>query len=200
MTAVTQKLAQMILDSDAIVVDTETTGLDHTDEVVEIGALGVDGFIHLDTLVKPSKMLRPFNQRVYDIHGHSAWQQRAYGKAWSEINEKLAEWNSEGADIAIFNASFDVRLITQTDHLHSVPMHVHDWHGQIFDVMQLANRHFHEFLEWNEEKSCFKRLSLARCCEIAGIQNKYAHTAISDCEATLELIKHMAEGRYAEGN
>ena len=62
--------------------------------------------------------------------------------------------------------------------------------------MELVNRHFIDHVLWDAEKSCFKRLSLARACEIAGIKYQgQAHRAIVDCHATLDLLKFIAFGK-----
>ena len=37
-----------------VIFDTETTGLDKTDEVIEIACVDIDGNVLLDTLVKPT--------------------------------------------------------------------------------------------------------------------------------------------------
>lgn len=60
-------------------------------------------------------------------------------------------------------------------------------------TMELANRFFADELEWDSANSRFKRLSLERCMELAGIQREgKAHRALSDVLATVDLLQYMA--------
>ena len=87
---------------------------------------------------------------------------------------------------------FDRRLLLQTAYASGVSKTVIS--GLISRseerscIMELANRYFYEHLEWDHEKSCFKRLSLERCLEIAGIDREgTAHRALSDAPSRYRL-------------
>lgn len=46
------------LNSDHVIIDTETTGLMASDEIIEITIINMRGEILLNTLVKPSRLFR----------------------------------------------------------------------------------------------------------------------------------------------
>lgn len=190
----TQQIAAALLEKDLVICDTETTGLDEHAEVVELGAIDKRGRILINDLVRPT---RPSPQVAVDINRLDNDFLQDMGMPWGHVVEHLVKY--QDATFVFFNAVFDVAMIEQTHKFHNFK------HGRglgvdlgfiafnSFDLMELANRHFHRHLEWNKEKSCFKRLSLEKCCELAGIDYpKEAHRAIPDCLVTLELLKFIA--------
>jgi DNA polymerase-3 subunit epsilon len=60
------ELARYWLSENAIIIDTETTGLESNDEVIEISLLDCQGNVLLDTLVKP---LGRISREAARIHG-----------------------------------------------------------------------------------------------------------------------------------
>ena len=188
----TIQAAQDILASNPAVFDTETTGLGPDAEVIEIAAIDIDGLPLICRLVNP---IGPFPYEVSQINGISGHLLKMKGRSWDWTYPEVKSLLDRYSFVA-FNASFDVRLIEQTNHVNGEePMFTPDSEVMVFDVMELANRHFHKHLEWDEKQSKFKRLSLARCCEIAGIEFEgKAHRALVDAKATLALLKYIAEG------
>jgi DNA polymerase III epsilon subunit-like protein len=183
----TQQIAKQILELDPIILDTETTGLDDNDQIIEIAAITVSGQPLLNTLVKANKDSHPI---ALQTHGISREITDLKGREWSDV---LADLNAifECHPMCAYNEVFDTRMITQTCKAHKTEQPLHTTQ---FDIMELANRHFIEHTIWCNERSQFKRLSLAKCCEIAGIEFQgNAHRAIVDCHATLDLLKFMAE-------
>jgi DNA polymerase III epsilon subunit-like protein len=183
----TQQIAKQILELDPIILDTETTGLDDNDQIIEIAAITVSGQPLLNTLVKANKDSHPI---ALQTHGISREITDLKGREWSDV---LADLNAifECHPMCAYNEVFDTRMITQTCKAHKTDQPLHTTQ---FDIMELANRHFIEHTIWCNERSQFKRLSLAKCCEIAGIEFQgNAHRAIVDCHATLDLLKFMAE-------
>ena len=104
----------------------------------------------------------------------------------------------KGVPVAIYNAVYDERLLEQSASFHHCeslnPILAEA--SEVVDVMEMANRYFSDWLVWDGEygASKFKRLSLARCCEIVGIEFKgKAHRARADAQATYELVSFMAD-------
>lgn len=188
----TVQAAQDILASNPVVCDTETTGLEDHREVIEIAGVDSHGEELINKLVTP---VGDFPYAVSKINNISGYELKQHGSQWGFVHIALREILDNFSFVA-FNASFDVRLIEQTNHIQGEPpLFSPDSEVMIFDVMELANRHFHKHLEWDEKQSKFKCLSLAKCCEIAGIEFEgKAHRALVDAKATLALLKYIAEG------
>lgn len=187
------------LRNNAIVIDVESTGMGETDTVVELAAIEAKtGMPIINTLIKP---LSPMTPGAFKVHGINEVKAMVGGRAFYKAFNVIAESAiKEKLIITSFNRVFDIRLLMQTvyaDGMHPLQaLQVLTGSGGLDCIMELANRYFHEHLEWDYEQSKFKRLSLARCMEIAGIERKgNAHRALSDTEAAVALLNHIAEGK-----
>lgn len=188
----TKKIAQDLLAQDIVILDTETTGLDCDDQVIEIAIIDTSGKTLLNKLVQATKASNEFALKVHSLTEETLEE---HGQPWSTIMP-VVNAILETRPVGMFNAIFDERMLNQTCTAHGLSQPVKH---QTIDIMELANRHFHEHLEWDQEQSKFKRLSLAKCCEIAGIKFQgEAHRAIVDCHATLDLLKFIASGEEVE--
>lgn len=182
----TREIARKILDSDPVFLDTETTGLDTDDQIVEIGIIGKTGTALINKLVKATKAS---HQEALAVHGISEEKLEEFGEEWSVVMPVInAIFDCH--PVAIFNAVFDMRMLEQTCLAHGLNKPLQT---TVYDIMELANIHFVRYAEWDTNQSKFKRLSLAKCCEIAGIEYKgSAHRAVVDCHAILDLLKFLA--------
>lgn len=193
----TQEIAQFIVDN-CICIDTETTGLGENDVVIELAAIRIKtGEVLVDELIKPEWLISPAAEKVHGISHDEAQNQGVnFGKAWDSLSLKSY---GDGEYITAFNLVFDERLVRQTDYrvLNPSPIPPFPKPDGIICIMELANRHFaKDYAEWDSEQSRFRRLSLARCCEIAGIEFEgQAHRALSDAKAAADLVTAIAEGR-----
>lgn len=182
----TQQIAQQILSYDPIILDTETTGLNNDDQIIELACIDSTGATLINTLIKATKESDEFALKT---HGITTDTLNQLGQPWQHT---LADLNAvfECHPMIAYNEVFDTRMIEQTCAAHQTEKPVDTLK---FDLMELANRHFIQYAPWCKKHSRFKRLSLAKCCEIAGIEFKGdAHRAIVDCHATLDLLKFIA--------
>lgn len=56
-----------LLERNSLFFDTQTTGLGTRDQVIEIAAIDKDGFVVLNTRIKPTVPIHPEAQCVHDI-------------------------------------------------------------------------------------------------------------------------------------
>ena len=75
------------LDANALILDTETTGLDDDAEVVELAVIDCAGTVLLDTLVRPSG---PVPAEAAAIHGITD-AMLADAPTWSEIHARFCD-------------------------------------------------------------------------------------------------------------
>jgi len=188
-----QAAAQDLVEH-AVVIDTETTGLGENDTVVELAVVGAKSReVIFDNLIVPYSPCHPAAAETHGIDMEAAT--RTGREPHSALVEVLGLTPQKR--LTAYNMVFDRRLLLQTAYASGVSKTViSDLISRSEErscIMELANRYFYEHLEWDHEKSCFKRLSLERCLEIAGIDREgTAHRALSDALAATDLLRFIA--------
>ena len=89
--------------------DTETTGLGSTDEIIDISIVDIHGVSILDTLIKPSIQISREATQVHNITNQMITNAPTWDKVWPFINQTMGN-----NYIGIYNAEFDVKMIEQT--------------------------------------------------------------------------------------
>lgn len=181
--------------TECVIVDTETTGVKDTDTIIELAA--VDGMTC--EVVQDALMLaeNELSQEITDLTGITQEMLDEDGCDPEEVIGNLFfTCEDENLHIAAYNLTFDTRMIIQTMEACEMPPAPEINTRQSNDIMELANRYFAEYLEWDAEQSKFRRLSLAKCLEITGIERTgNAHRALSDAIAARDLLVYIAEGK-----
>lgn len=94
---------------DIRILDTETTGLDGSDQVIELAILDMDGVKLFERRFRPSVEINPFAQQVHQISAEKLADCGRWSDSHNEIETILA-----GKQVVIFNQAFDIRLMKQT--------------------------------------------------------------------------------------
>lgn len=103
------ELARKIIEQKPVYLDTETTGLDRDDEIVEISIVDFDGSLLFSSLVKPSRPIPPDAQRIHHISNTDVASAPAWPILWPNVRSYLY-----GRTIAAYNTSFDLRMMQQS--------------------------------------------------------------------------------------
>ena len=174
-------MAKFWIQENAIIIDTETTGLSATDEIVEISAIDCSGKVLLDTLVRP---MGEIGAQAQAIHGityadtiNAPWFDQVLGDLTGIIHDRV---------VVMFNANFDTRMIHQSARRHSrsAPNMI---------VHCAMNNYARYHGVWDQDRNRYKWQSLERAAQQMGITvTGKAHRALTDCQTTLELIRAMA--------
>ncbi len=173
--AAAQAWARGVLASDDwVILDTETTGLDETAEVIQIGILAPDGSVLLDALIRPDGNIPP---AATAVHGITEGDVRA-APTYPEIDARLAAV-LYGKTIISFNAAFDRRLMRQTAARYRMFPPCKQWDCAMLQYAKYVGDLHHSYGTYR-----FQRLP-----PIAGNQ---VHSALGDCRAVLALIQRMA--------
>ena len=169
---------EVLANESAVILDTETTGLDDAAEIIEIAVINAQGEPLLDTLVKPKGKI-PIE--AYQIHGiGSAAVKNA--PTWLDIEQQVSEMMHNAAPVVIYNAAYDTRLIRQTRRLYNLP----PWKISA-QHYQCAMKRYAEFYgDWRGPQRGFRWQPL----------QGGNHRALGDCLATLEVIKKMAAANH----
>lgn len=187
--------ARVWLETNALILDTETTGLGDDAEVVELTVIDCAGAVLLDTLVRPSG---PVPAEAAAIHGITD-AMLAEAPTWSAIHARFCDL-IDGRQVVIYNREFDVRVIGQTARRYGLPAPqgfdlVLD-PGRIHCAMQ-AYAGFHG--EWSAEKGQYRWQKLSAAAAQQGVTVTNAHRALGDCLMTLGVVRAMASTGNAQG-
>ncbi len=187
--------ARAWLEANALILDTETTGLGDDAEVVELAVIDCAGAVLLDTLVRPSG---PVPAEAAAIHGITD-AMLAEAPTWSAIHARFCDL-VEGRQVVIYSREFDTRVISQTARRYGLPAPqgfdlVLD-HGPIHCAMQAYARFRGE---WNAEKGQYRWQKLSAAAQQQGVTVTNAHRALGDCLMTLGVVRAMASPENAQG-
>lgn len=175
------QLAARVLAQKPIYLDTETTGLEKTDEIVEITILDDGGGVLFNSLVRPSQ---PIPQKASAIHGISNDEvQKAapWPILWPQIRPLLV-----GKVIVAYNSDFDHRMLQQSHARYRMP-----WKETLsfFDLLKLYSQWRGE---WDPQRRSWKYFSLDAAGKSANIALPNAHRATADTLLTRALLHYLA--------
>lgn len=178
--ATPHELAKTWLE-DCLILDTETTGLSDSDEIVEIVIIDHNGEVKLSTTVRPTCPISPSATAVHGITEEDV----ANSPFWSEIHPQVMNLLRLETVIS-YNAEFDTRILRQTawkSGKECGPLH-------IGCVMSAYAQYYGD---WNDRHGSWTFQALDRAVAQQGITIKgQLHRAHTDCRATLALIEAMA--------
>jgi DNA polymerase III subunit epsilon len=163
------------------ILDTETTGIGKTDEIVQLGIIDKNGEVVMDSLVKPTKRLSREVIRVHGITNEMVADAPPLAELYVSLSVKLA-----GAHLVAYNMDFDWRMLTQSLSIYKLPM------------FRVINRHcaMKQYAAyrgtWNPEKRSYAWHNLGKAATYEQIEVVDAHTALGDVKMTLQLMKKMA--------
>ncbi|MEM7131153.1 MAG: 3'-5' exonuclease [Chloroflexota bacterium] len=174
--------ARAHLAKSPLYLDTETTGVRSTSEIVEICIIDHDGSVLLDTLVKPHGLITPDAQRIHGITNTVVKDAPRWEQIWPEVEQILA-----GRHVGIFNADFDLRLMQQSHKASGL-----NWQpigANAFCIMHLYAQFYGE---WDQQRQAYRWQSLEKAGRRCSISLPNAHRARADTLLTREVLSYMA--------
>lgn len=169
---------------DPVFLDTETTGLYRSSEIIEIAVVDANQKPLLESLVRPSGPIPPAATAVHGITDKMVANAPPWPELWPRLQQLLA-----GRAVGIYNAPFDTRMIRQTVERHKLT-----WSppgGQLFCVMSMYRRYFAEL-----GRGKAKTYKLEVACRHFGIDVQQTHGALVDAQLTAGVFARLA-GRPA---
>jgi inhibitor of KinA sporulation pathway (predicted exonuclease) len=161
--------AKRMLDSEAIVLDTETTGLlsRRNVEVIELAAVNMKGRVVFQSLFKPRYKIPAHATKIHGITDKHVKVSPTFAEQAEALFSAL-----DGKTIVTYNAWFDRKVLERTVALHKV--------ADISARWECAMRAFRTFS------------GSGRFLPLGG-----SHRALADCRATLKLIRRMARAKWS---
>lgn len=178
-----RQAALWLADPNALILDTETTGLDSTAEIVQLAVMDVRGNRLLDALIAPAGEISP---GAAAIHGITADKLALAApiNAFMPILYKLFK----GRTIIIYNAAYDMRILRQSISARGLD-DGDDWADDLAAAYECrfvcAMELYARWIgEWSTRQKSY------RWQRLPGGD----HTAMGDCRATLAILIAMAGG------
>lgn len=176
-----QRLAKKILLSGPVYLDTETTGLENDDQVVEISIIDSDGSVLLNSLVRSTI---PMKSEAQAIHGISD-EMLQYAPSFAEILPDIRHVLKDRV-LVIYNAEYDIRMMCQSSRAHGQSLDIHS--GPVHCAMKLY-AHYYGEASW---KGGYKWQTLSNAISQQGIKlDCRMHRAYSDTLAIRLLMLKM---------
>ena len=165
------------------VLDTETTGVNNSDEIVQLGIIDKHGEVVMDTLVKPTQRLSREVIAIHSITNEMLVDAPPLAELYVDLSIKLA-----GAYVIAYNMDFDWRMLSQSLALYKLPLFKTG--KRECAMKQYATYHG----KWNSQRKAYSWHKLGNAATYEEIEVVDAHSALGDVKMTLQLLKKMAEG------
>lgn len=169
---------RMLADPNAVILDTETTGLDIWAEIVQIAIIDMAGDVLLNSLARPVGMIPPDATRIHGITMEHVRLAPTFAELCLLVRPLLA-----GRTVIIYNADYDLRLLHQSAKA-SMPEQVVLGNPAFDAASYECAMHWYSVWvgDWSDWHGSY------RWQRLPGGD----HSALGDCKATLRAIWHMA--------
>ncbi|NPV76865.1 MAG: 3'-5' exonuclease [Anaerolineae bacterium] len=178
--------ARQILAQYPVYLDTETTGLSNSAEIVEIGIVDHDGTVLFETLVRPARPIPPEAIAIHNIDNEMVKGSRAWPTIWPVVRELVLN-----RIIATYNADYDLRILQ-----NSLTQYGLAWKENLkmFCIMKL----YAQFRsEWDPRRGAYRYFSLEEAGRSSGLSLPNAHRAIADTLLARDLLLYIAQSDFA---
>lgn len=160
----------LVEQNDWVLLDTETTGIETSAEIVEIAIIDPQGKVLLNTRVRPSSEIEP---GAFDTHGLDIEQLANAPTAkeiWADVQAII-----EHKIVIAYNVAFDQRMLKQTAARYGLHyLFAPKWECAMLQYAAYCG-------EWSDYFGDYKYQPLPNA----------GHSAAADCQATLALIRHI---------
>lgn len=174
--------AQTVLKrTNILILDTETTGLNSDDEIIDIALINLNGDIKLNTFIQCQQ--ETISESVTAIHGITK-EMLVDAPSFPDVWETLKTLVSAN-ELIIYNAVYDLTMLRQTARRHTIELPTIHAHC----LLHKASAYINEPGRHGE----YRWQSLLKACAYFQIEYPGTHRALADTQATLALLKKLAE-------
>ena len=175
------RLAQAKIADKPVYIDTETTGLDRSAEVIEISIVDFDGSLLLNSLVRPTQSIPLDARRIHGIDDEMVSSAPTWPVLWTQLRDIFY-----GRTIAAYNAPFDLKMMQQTHQRYRLP-----WREALnmLDVLPLYSDYRGV---WDPYRRSMKYFKLEEAGRFFHIPLPNAHRSAADALLTRAVLHSMA--------
>lgn len=179
------RLAQDKILHKPVYLDTETTGLEGFDQIVEICVLDSDGSVLVESLVKPTSKIPLGVIKLHGITDEMVKDKPAWPEIWPAVQAALT-----GRYVAIYSADYDVRMMKQSHRQHQMRWKLKD--ASFFCIMKL----YAQFrAEWDDYHGTYRWHKLEEAGRQCKIELPNAHRAKADALLARAVLHYMADSK-----
>lgn len=173
--------AKRILAQNPVYLDTETTGLGITDEIVEISIVDDAGSTLFNSLVRPKQPIPAAAQAIHHISNEEVQKALPWPIVWQQVRPFLL-----GKVIIAYNSDFDQRMLKQSYTLYRLP-----W-NETLDFQDLLKLYSQWRGEWDPFRRSWKFFSLSNAGKAANIPLPNTHRSTADSLLARALLHYLA--------
>ena len=166
---------------DVLILDTETTGIDGSAEIVQISIIDTMGNELLDEYVMPKGSIPPEASKVHGLTRQRLVSLGAH--PWKAHHSRCLDIIGRAAMVLVYNLQYDARIIRQTNRIHGLPHK--DFPGRCIMLDYAEYRGIQGYRGgWKWHK-----LEAAARYERASRVQESVHSSLADCHVVLEVMK-----------
>lgn len=175
--------AKELVHQPFLILDTETTGLGPWDRIVEIAVIDEAGSVLLNTLINPVMHIPAGVTTIHGITDEMVRDKPMFQDILPDLEAILAD-----EIVVIYNVAFDTRFLARS----GLKVENHSFQCAMLMYAKFSG-------VWSDYYKNWRRQSLQKACDYCGIQYDTMHRAVSDCEATRQVINYMAQVMVKRG-
>lgn len=177
------ELARRRLQMQPLFLDTETTGVRSTAEVIEICLLDHTGEVLLDSLVRPRYAIPPASTQIHGISNAMVVNAPTWAELWPQVQAII-----ENCPIGIYNVDFDLRLLKQS-HQHAGLI----WPAIQFDPFCIMQIYAQFYGEWDLHRNAYRWQSLEKAGRHFNLSLPNSHRAKDDTLLARAVLHQIAK-------
>jgi len=177
---------ELLNRSDVLILDSETTGLGGTAELVELAIIDTAGKVLFDELIKPTVSVPPDASRIHGITDSVLREARA--KTWLLHHDPVRETVLAANMLLVYNLGYDEKIIRQTCGKYNLSNPLGSIQRECFMLKYAEYRGLpgrYGGYRWHKLVDAHSH----ECGETA-----QEHRALSDCRMVLDVMRAVASG------
>lgn len=179
------ELARSIISQKPVYLDTETTGIERDDEIVEIAIVDWDGQVIHESYVRPSRPIPAQATRIHGIKDADVQTAKPWPVLWQSIRNLLV-----GRLLATYNSDFDLRMMQQSQARYRMP-----WR-ETFNAVDIMKIYADYKGVWDSSRKSMRYFKLEEAGSFFSIDIPNAHRASADTLLARAVLHSIAELPY----
>ncbi|NTU75704.1 MAG: 3'-5' exonuclease [Anaerolineaceae bacterium] len=178
-------LAKSIVAQKPVYLDTETTGVERDDEIVEIAIVEWDGSVLYESYVRPSRPIPAQATRIHGIKDADVQGAKPWPVLWQSIRNLMV-----GRLLATYNSDFDLRMMQQSQARYRLP-----WR-ETFNAIDIMKVYADYKGVWDPNRRSMRYFKLEEAGAFFNINIPNAHRAAADTLLARAVLHSIAELPY----